>query len=277
MIKKGFTLAEVLITLAIIGVVAALTAPALVKNTGNAQVGPTLAKVVSSLEVAHEQILYDAQVTRLSKIGEDTADYLEVLSRYIAGSSYEEENVANADFTPAPADYSGGDLSLTDCMPFRFSDTITLYISRTAQDMPEAQLEVDDDRQSVEWNGGVVVGGAGPADISRNPEDIIHIHRFGLNRYNAKGSFLGRYAKMYVDINGMTTGPNVLGQDIFFFVIDNNGKVIPVGSKTWAWLTGGANDDWLAAEGDMACNENVVGNGKGCAGSIFDNNLRVIY
>ena len=38
--KQGFTLAEVLITLGIIGVVAALPAPALVQNAGNAKVGP---------------------------------------------------------------------------------------------------------------------------------------------------------------------------------------------------------------------------------------------
>ena len=37
--KFGFTLAEVLITLDIIGVVAALTAPALVQNAGSAQIG----------------------------------------------------------------------------------------------------------------------------------------------------------------------------------------------------------------------------------------------
>jgi prepilin-type N-terminal cleavage/methylation domain-containing protein len=36
--KFGFTLAEVLITLGIIGVVAALTAPALVKNSGTAKI-----------------------------------------------------------------------------------------------------------------------------------------------------------------------------------------------------------------------------------------------
>ena len=36
--KKGFTLAEVLITLGIIGVIAALTAPALIQNTGTANV-----------------------------------------------------------------------------------------------------------------------------------------------------------------------------------------------------------------------------------------------
>ena len=56
--KQGFTLAEVLITLGIIGVVAALTAPALVQNAGNAKVGPTLTKVVPTLENAHEQMLY---------------------------------------------------------------------------------------------------------------------------------------------------------------------------------------------------------------------------
>ena len=49
--KQGFTLAEVLITLGIIGVVAALTAPALVQNAGNAKVVPTLGNAL-------EQMLY---------------------------------------------------------------------------------------------------------------------------------------------------------------------------------------------------------------------------
>ena len=40
--KKAFTLAEVLITLTIIGVVAALAAPALIEKTQQAKVGPTL-------------------------------------------------------------------------------------------------------------------------------------------------------------------------------------------------------------------------------------------
>ena len=49
--RKGFTLAEVLITLTIIGVVAALTAPALVNNAGFARVGPSLAKFVNTFEI----------------------------------------------------------------------------------------------------------------------------------------------------------------------------------------------------------------------------------
>ena len=49
MIKKGFTLTELLITLGIIGVVAALTAPALNINANNAKAGPALAKAVPGL------------------------------------------------------------------------------------------------------------------------------------------------------------------------------------------------------------------------------------
>ena len=68
--KSGFTLAEVLITLGIIGVVAALTAPALVQNAGTAKIGPTLSKVVATLENANEQMLHDNEATNISKIAE---------------------------------------------------------------------------------------------------------------------------------------------------------------------------------------------------------------
>ena len=45
--KNGFTLAEVLITLGIIGVIAAITLPTLMSDTTSAQIGPKLAKAVS--------------------------------------------------------------------------------------------------------------------------------------------------------------------------------------------------------------------------------------
>ncbi len=50
--QKGFTLAEVLITLAIIGVIAALTTPAVIRNSQNAKIGPQIAKIVTTLENA---------------------------------------------------------------------------------------------------------------------------------------------------------------------------------------------------------------------------------
>lgn len=47
--NKAFTLAEVLITLGIIGVIAALTMPTMVNNGAKAKIGPELASVVSTL------------------------------------------------------------------------------------------------------------------------------------------------------------------------------------------------------------------------------------
>jgi len=50
--RKGFTLAEVLVTLAIIGVVAALTIPTLIQSTNNSKYATTLKKTISVLNQA---------------------------------------------------------------------------------------------------------------------------------------------------------------------------------------------------------------------------------
>ena len=55
--KFGFTLAEILVSVAIVGVMAALTLPTLRTNTTNAQIGPKLAKAVSTFEQANESLL----------------------------------------------------------------------------------------------------------------------------------------------------------------------------------------------------------------------------
>lgn len=59
--KLGFTLAEVLITLSIIGVVAALTIPGLMKNYQNRQYVSGLQKAYSELNQAFQQMAADAE------------------------------------------------------------------------------------------------------------------------------------------------------------------------------------------------------------------------
>ena len=236
--KFGFTLAEVLITLGIIGVVAALTTPALIQNTGTAKVGPTLAKVVSTLELANESILKDEEATRLSSVAENTDEYMELLSRYISGGSYNNEELAASDFNPTPTTWTGSalfpemGLNYNEFKEFHFADSITLLIAASAQD---------------------------------------------LGFYRSKGSFTGAYGVLLVDINGIKSKPNAAGKDIFFFNVDRSGQIIPMGSNTEAWLYNNDNNKYSSENSSRSCNENNVTTGFGCAGSIFENNLKVIY
>ena len=62
----GFTLAEVLITLGIVGVIAAITLPTLTQSTTTAQIGPKLAKAASAFEQANKALLDAYDVDRLS-------------------------------------------------------------------------------------------------------------------------------------------------------------------------------------------------------------------
>lgn len=54
---KGFTLAEVLITMTLIGIVASLTLPALVTDVQRQQVGPALMRAYAALETAHALLI----------------------------------------------------------------------------------------------------------------------------------------------------------------------------------------------------------------------------
>ena len=67
--KQGFTLAEVLITLGIVGVVAALTAPALVMSSRNEANAARLSTVVSNMENAFQTaIAKKAQITCMAQV-----------------------------------------------------------------------------------------------------------------------------------------------------------------------------------------------------------------
>ena len=78
--KNGFTLAEVLITLAIIGVVATMTLPALMTNTGEQQAKTALKKAVNTLTEAvnmHDAISnvnFDTMIMTKTAPNADTDD-----------------------------------------------------------------------------------------------------------------------------------------------------------------------------------------------------------
>ncbi len=87
--KHGFTLAEILVTLGIIGVVAALVMPTFVQSTQNAKVGPRLAKAVAMFEQANQAILSDEEADSLAGAGviSNTTNYFATLAEHLKGAA----------------------------------------------------------------------------------------------------------------------------------------------------------------------------------------------
>lgn len=89
--KNGFTLAEVLITLTIIGVIASLTLPALTTNIANAKIGPSLSTAVSNFEQANSNMLQATGLDNIQSLfgdgGANAEPYLRRLQNFLNGSS----------------------------------------------------------------------------------------------------------------------------------------------------------------------------------------------
>ena len=92
--KNGFTLAEVLIVLGIIGVVAALTLPSLISDTATAQIGPKLAKSVAMFDQASSAMLTEQGVDSVldSEIANAT-EYVELLTNHLKASEADTHSV----------------------------------------------------------------------------------------------------------------------------------------------------------------------------------------
>lgn len=90
MIKKGFTLAEVLITLGIIGVTAALTVPQLGAKTANAHLGAEYAKAISTLENGIGTFLFENNVKNTTQFTDANYTNLKVSTLFdkLSGEGY---------------------------------------------------------------------------------------------------------------------------------------------------------------------------------------------
>ena len=82
--NRGFTLAEMLITLGIIGVIATLTMPALNFNIQKQQAGPAFTKAVNILTNANRLALEENDARFLSSVSDN---YTDILKKYVVGHS----------------------------------------------------------------------------------------------------------------------------------------------------------------------------------------------
>ena len=87
--RAAFTLAEVLITLGIIGVVAAMTMPVIIQNARGKVLQTQLKKAYSILSQATQQFINDEQqIPNPQNCSNPESDFLKPLSKYFNGGTY---------------------------------------------------------------------------------------------------------------------------------------------------------------------------------------------
>ena len=192
--KNGFTLAEVLITLVIIGVIAAATIPTLINNTKKQEYVAGLKKANSTLS----QALYKIGQNNGYPVGDYTflkdKDFVDELAKVTSV-------IKKCDYYNCFPDYTG----------------YKRLNGSTYADLSQDKSAISADGQIL----GYIELASGRWSVSSNSS------AFGISEEDAENA-IGRVS---IDVNG-NKPPNVTGRDVFFFVLVNGKGIIPAGSNS---------------------------------------------
>lgn len=235
---KAFTLAEVLITLAIIGVVAALTIPALILNSQKQEWVSSYKKDYTDLTQAFQSIASDYNC-----VGNMQCTGLFVGAGDEAGS----ETIYNIlkDKIKVAKNCGWNNLLDSGCYVNNYAFMDGAYTST-----------INNTLSFILANGSTVL-------LSDLNGDCANVTTFG--------NFGNLCTTIKIDTNG-PKGPNMFGRDSFTMYLSNSGIILPHGyGGTWQTNNDGCSDAKLAAK---TAN---VGLGKGCAARIIDEGWQMNY
>ena len=241
--RIAFTLAEVLITLGIIGVVAALTLPSLLANYTKTQTVVQLKKSYSVLE----QTIKNAE-----------NDYGEV-------NNWPEWDDAESILSKYFVPYLQG---AKEFGKIKSWDKAICYT-------PDVKTHVDSLNRTVQYTflSGMHVSGPfyanKTASIQLNDGTCI-----GLNPIldlNENASYSALFSRLiFIDVNGTHKAPNVVGKDLFLFYVNSNGVIKPFGD-IWS------RDKILSSSFNLSCNTKSILGGHSCAYRIMQEGWKINY
>lgn len=269
MIKKGFTLAELLITMGIIGVVAALVAPGLIINNINAANASKLSSTISDFE--------NALTTSIVKEQVDTIYDTEAWNKGGSLSSTSSDSYMNS--------FAGELGKYTYVVPnTKNKKPSTFY--KTAY-----SLAASGDKGSAHsFSSSFGSNGAG-FNLKNGAVIFLHLAQLDdsdeadkkADEIAMEGGSLTRTAgQVLIDVNGQSA-PNTIGRDIFGFEIGSDGILYPIGgrdyaifkSKTASWST---DDIWKNSSSKTACTDSTkADSGFGCTARLIEDGFKVTY
>lgn len=238
--KKGFTLAETLITLAVIGVVASLTIPNLVTANNKKLYASALASNVSNIEHVLSSLISKQNLNWLEETDfyEDITSSNLVTKRQSAGELGSYLDISGFGTTAAIAESPG------------YTEGIT-GLNGTA----------DNSIMSTGFFYKLKNGALINFETVNNPVTASDNNRL------VKQIFV-----LNIDINGIAK-PNKCGRDIFKFAVDTSGKLFPYGGSAYNEYS--SEGKWDTGANNLTCPG--TGLGYGCAGRLADNGYVMDY
>jgi prepilin-type N-terminal cleavage/methylation domain-containing protein len=192
----AFTLAEVLIALVIIGIVAAITVPTLIQRYQDQAIKSALKKNYSVLKSALDRYQVD-NGERLTANSVVKQQLKPILVKYL--------NV----MTDCGWGYVGyGDIDKA-CIPNYSDTTKNSQVYKTYNNKSNINLIYFDEGQFVLNDGSLIM------------------------LQDTSSSWNGNYPSKYisVDVNGYLKKPNRLGKDLFMFQLNDKGELLPMGAN----------------------------------------------
>ena len=241
-IKRGFTLAEVLITLGIIGVVAAMTMPTLIQKNNEKATVTKLKKIMN--------VMNSAITMSINENGP-------IDSWNLTATVWDEEAGANTDESKEGQD----ELTKKYLLPYLKYTSYCLYSDTTCKKYTRYSL---DGTQFSAYTDRIILAD-GSTIVGFNLATPSCTASYGSSKplQNVCG-------EMFVDVNGASNPPNKSGEDLFLFYITKYG-VIPMGTEM-------EYNNYFSFEN--RCNLSKVNrlNGYGCAAwVIYNENMDYLH
>jgi len=241
--NKGFTLAEVLITLGIIGVVAALTLPSLIANYKKQTYVTQLKKAYSTWNEGIKLMLATDGVDYIN----DTEFAKTVLD---SGQTVFDGNATSS--VPAAVGILRKYIKIINT-----EDSST---GRTFKNL---------------GNSSTYTTGSNYEKLYLADGAVCYVRISYLDRTTNDNFNNG---SMFIDING-EKGPNIRGRDVFYFYIDKTGLLIPCNAEQtkelWNYTYWKDNPQLCGTEGSSQIASDVTG--EGCAARIMENGWVMDY
>lgn len=238
-VRFGFTLAEVLITIGIIGIVAAMTLPSLISNYRKKQ-------YVSQLKVAYS-LLYSMSRDIMSE--SDTTSWKDTLL-----ISELKENLG---------DIGNSNWSSQVKKP-EYKDIVYKYLNKSMKIVQVSTCNGDECDYSY-LNVPSQKGSHSGLYLFKLANGIVMEFRFFTEENSSNMGYVN------VDVNGFKR-PNQLGRDIFQFYFWDDGSVFPCGAQALAVKSTEKQDYWRE-DNSYAwsnCSVSKTSYGQGCTGRVLE-------